>query len=594
MSRILSSTVARHAFTSQFASRQYSPFYACHTQLFYGGQSMKPLICLLLVLAFSTSHAQWIRINSGLPDAAIRTFVVSGSTIFAGGDSGVYRSTDIGSSWSAAKTGLAPRIVYALAINSTDLFAGTSAGVYRTTNNGGNWIETNTGMLNYEWETPFDVFAFATKPTGSGKSDLLAGASGDDYNSGVFRFVDSSASWIHYGPKSTSLDYVCGLAVVPDGAGGTILCAGTYEYGVFMAGSPATVWTSINSGFPSNHFISALARCGTTLFAAANHTGSHHGSVWLRKITDTSWSVAASGLTGTYVNALMAEGLNLFAATDSGVYLSSNTGATWAPIGNELRTIRVYSLGMSGTSLFAGTASGAYRYALSVPPWKFTNTGINHTVMVQHSVNPNINGAALAPGDHIGVFYDSNGTLTCGGYERWTGSGNVALAAFGDNPTTAVKDGFAGGELFTWRIWRQSDGWAFTAFASYVTPGGLGGLVTDTSKFTANGITALASLSANLTNVSEEHLPSQIMLHQNYPNPFNPKTTITFGLPERTRVSLTIYNTLGELVGELAGGDREAGYHTVTFDAANLASGVYLYRLQAGSFVETRKLLVLR
>ena len=83
-----------------------------------------------------------------------------------------------------------------------------------------------------------------------------------------------------------------------------------------------------------------------------------------------------------------------------------------------------------------------------------------------------------------------------------------------------------------------------------------------------------------------------IALGQNYPNPFNPSTTIRYGLPNRSHVTLTVFNTLGQQVAQLVNGDMEAGYHEVKFDASKLASGVYLYRMQAGSYVETRKLLL--
>ena len=98
----------------------------------------------------------------------------------------------------------------------------------------------------------------------------------------------------------------------------------------------------------------------------------------------------------------------------------------------------------------------------------------------------------------------------------------------------------------------------------------------------------------SLDVAEQEPLPRIFELAQNYPNPFNPSTAIRYGLPNRSHVLLTIYNTLGQQVAVLQNGEQEAGYHEVKFDATNLSSGVYFYRLEAGSFVQTRKLLLLR
>jgi hypothetical protein len=92
----------------------------------------------------------------------------------------------------------------------------------------------------------------------------------------------------------------------------------------------------------------------------------------------------------------------------------------------------------------------------------------------------------------------------------------------------------------------------------------------------------------------EATLPSSYALHQNYPNPFNPRTQISFSLPQASHVTLEIYNVLGQRVATLADGDLEAGHHTVSWDAAGLASGVYFYRLTAGQFTDRKKMLLLK
>jgi hypothetical protein len=92
-------------------------------------------------------------------------------------------------------------------------------------------------------------------------------------------------------------------------------------------------------------------------------------------------------------------------------------------------------------------------------------------------------------------------------------------------------------------------------------------------------------------------LPHQYELSQNYPNPFNPSTTINYQLPYSSRVNLTVYDLLGRQVKILVDEMRDAGYHQGVFDASGLASGVYIYRLQAtgnGSYHQVKRMLLLK
>lgn len=90
----------------------------------------------------------------------------------------------------------------------------------------------------------------------------------------------------------------------------------------------------------------------------------------------------------------------------------------------------------------------------------------------------------------------------------------------------------------------------------------------------------------------QEIAPESHQLAQNFPNPCNPTTIIRYSLSQKSQVSLTVHNALGQLVAVLQDGEKEGGYHEVKFDPSGLASGVYFYRLKAGEFVQTRKLLV--
>ena len=94
--------------------------------------------------------------------------------------------------------------------------------------------------------------------------------------------------------------------------------------------------------------------------------------------------------------------------------------------------------------------------------------------------------------------------------------------------------------------------------------------------------------------VEVELAPRVYELLQNYPNPFNPSTIISYSIPEKSNISLKIFNSLGSEVGELVKGEMEAGNYDVDFTASDLPSGVYFYRLQSGSFIDTKKMLLLK
>jgi hypothetical protein len=88
--------------------------------------------------------------------------------------------------------------------------------------------------------------------------------------------------------------------------------------------------------------------------------------------------------------------------------------------------------------------------------------------------------------------------------------------------------------------------------------------------------------------------PQEFVLSQNYPNPFNPTTTINYSLPKAGIVKLTIYNTLGQSIKVLENGYQKAGNYSVNFNASNLPSGIYFYKLEAGQFSQVKKMVLIK
>jgi hypothetical protein len=123
--------------------------------------------------------------------------------------------------------------------------------------------------------------------------------------------------------------------------------------------------------------------------------------------------------------------------------------------------------------------------------------------------------------------------------------------------------------------------------------------ITDTMSNITPGSTALVDdveLSGTATGIAENGnpQPKRFKLKQNYPNPFNPTTTIEFSIPQAAQVQLVVYNQLGEQVATLVNRNLPAGIHRIAWQAKDFPSGVYFYRIKAGDFSDTKKLILLK
>jgi hypothetical protein len=113
------------------------------------------------------------------------------------------------------------------------------------------------------------------------------------------------------------------------------------------------------------------------------------------------------------------------------------------------------------------------------------------------------------------------------------------------------------------------------------------------SKLTTGTLTYLA-FNVGVSDIKSSDLISEFIIHQNFPNPFNPTTTIKYHIPELCFVTINIYDVLGNEITTLVNEERPAGAYTIQFDSNGLSSGTYFYRIKAGSFIKTKKMVLLR
>jgi len=296
-----------------------------------------------------------------------------------------------------------------------------------------------------------------------------------------------------------------------------------------------------------------------------------------------TWSVMGNATTGGSVSALgisKSTPNRLFVGGSNGTVLRIDGSAKNDPAATDL----------TAALITAGATSGAYVNCIAVDP---TNAD---RIMVVYS---NYKVKSLFASTDGGTSWDNvSGTLE----QNADGSGNGPSCRWvdiiNDGGTTTFYVATSTGLYSTSTLNGTSTTW--TQEGPNVIGNSVCPMVMTRS---SDGLVAVAThgsgvFSANqtLTGIESEtsSIPTDYALNQNYPNPFNPSTKIKFNLPSSSNVKLTIYDITGRTVKELVNQDLAAGVHTVGFNASDLASGTYIYRIQAGSFVQSKKMILLK
>jgi hypothetical protein len=519
----------------------------CHAK----ERQMKTILPVFLVLfCLSTGmnrlHAQWTP-SSQTGQYAVLSLVVApdGSKIFAGSNgAGVFFSTDNGTSWTAANTSLTGLNVRALSISGTNLIAGTDNGVFMT---------------------PLATIG-----------------------------VQGWAGWTQKNSGLTD-DNIISLVSSTDG---TKLFAGTSS-GVFLSANIGTTWSAVNSGM-TGAYVTSLAVSGTNLFAATL------SGVYLSPNNGTGWAQVNSGLTNTNVYTIAVSGANIFVGTDDGVFQSTNNGSSWAAVNHGLASFDVNCLLVSGTSLLAGMFNGGVNIS--------SDNGANWSAVTGNLTNTFVNALAVNGLNlYIGTSSVSilNNVVSGGGtlpveIVSFTAAAKRNTVDLAWNTATEIDNyGFEVQRLLAATEKAQSSAGAVWEKVGFVEGHGTTN-APQSYKFVDNSASGKVSYRLKqierdgkfvFSNQVEANVSAPLVyaMVQNYPNPFNPSTTISFTVPANGRVTLKVYNIVGQEVAMLFDGLAEAGkYNQVQFNASGLASGTYFSRLDYDGKIQVKKMQLLK
>lgn len=360
-------------------------------------------------------------------------------------------------------------------------------------------------------------------------------------NNLIYRSTNNGNTWIQVG--NPNIGYISsGFAVTPED---NFLIGGLA--GIFLSTDEGNTWSRRASptDYLGNSYsvASFVATPDSLIYAGTLGYGIYYsdnlGYSWYRY-----GNIGSNG----YITSLACKSKGyVFANTSNGLFESNINGSAWAWLG-YFGYIRTIVLTSSSNVFLATSGEGVYRSVNGGSTFTPSNNGLTTlrtTAMVANAE------------DHLFVGIDSAGV-----YRSF------------DNGNTWVQINSGMTDLTISSLVISPNGYFFAG--------------------TKSGVIYRSKQPTTAVERFGFELPESFSLGQNYPNPFNPSTTIEFSLPRSSYTTLKIFNLLGEEVAILVSQEILAGTHKVAWDATNIPSGIYFYRLQAGKFTETKKLIMLR
>jgi photosystem II stability/assembly factor-like uncharacterized protein len=521
------------------------------------------------------------------------------NTIYVGCDGGIYKSTNGGTNWFSANSGLATIQLYRIAShpsNKNIIFGGAQDnGNFRTTDGGAtpySFVSTGDGMeCFYDYSNPNTVYfstqnGWLAKSTNGGASyNFLTSVNGNwitpffqhpqnnqwlyTANQSILRSTNGGSSFTTIASNVAQSDYINTMSMTPLGPFMVFAASGTYTGTpqVKISTDAGFTWTDITANIPGQQrYISRvlwspvisnqifIVRSG---FSPGNkvYRSTDMGVTW----TNISGNLPDVPHNDIFIDPMQAN--HYYVANDLGVYRTTDGGTNWTREGLGLPFVPVMDLDYVhiGTNRWLRAAThgrSAFETDLDViVPVELVSFSAN-------AVNGNIELKWITASEKNNRGFEIERSINEKEFETIAfvnGSGTTT-----ENQEYIYFDYNVSG-LLRYRL-RQID---FDGSFSY-------------------------------SDIVELNLITNFVLHQNYPNPFNPITKISYTLPYNANVRLSVYNALGEEIEVLLELNQESGYHEAIWNAVNVTSGIYFYKIEASpvngekGFKGSRKMILLR
>ena len=486
------------------------------------------------------SAANWERIYSaGIENTMVKSIIIdSDGIVFAATSNGIFKSTDEGETW--VQYGLQNSSVRTIVLTSSDvLLAGNDFGMHRWIDGINGWEEANIGLYVNR------TYSLVVNQT---TSSFFAAT-----NTGLFRTTDNGEFWEFVLSADYGEEWIGTLnktALLFDVQSNSLFTADFQEF--HRSTDDGNTW--ITSSLPFNSDILCLengSEPGIIFGGGASYPDWRYTTFFYSSDYGENWSQTfLGGPGGPPLGCLATNEISdyLFAGTEgSGIYRSTDQGAFWRTFNVGLVNTNVQSIATnSAGDIFLGTYNGVFRSRDQGGNWTWVGLG-SDTVLVL-AINS---------------------------------VGNVLAGTFNGQVYKSNDDGDSWFDF--------SDGLKFTTVRSLIVDENDIAFVGTVSEGVFRTIHTTVDVDEN-----DDKIPNEFSLSQNYPNPFNPSTKIKYSIPYSSKVFIKVFDILGNEIETLVNEEKSVGTYELTWNATNLPSGVYFYQLKAGSFIETKKMILLK
>ena len=471
--------------------------------------------------------------------------------------------------------------------NSGNIYVGFNPGFYVSTDHGATW----ENMPEAEW----DIRGIMAWPGETGKVVL-----GTDQ--GLFLTTDGGNTWESLNDNIKS-SLLTGVAV----HGSTVLTA-VQDYSPIYSFDGGTTWQISNFGLPAGEDGIVRINPGDPDFCYAYTISG------LQYSTDGGHTFkVAPDIQFTFAGGHNLMGIDLtdpsivYVVSEGGVYRSLNWGVTWSKLNwNFTDPSLVVVNPQNGQTIFVGTQNHGL-YVTHDGGFTWVNCNLNGAT--GHPYTLDINpvdtsivevGMTSMPSDGGGMLLSNDGGRTFSHYNAALSSATKSITSIfactvSFNPNS--KDGEVALATSNGIYLSKSPGTPWIDITGDVIPKDFRDLMwVDSILYAATYGQGIVVTTPTFTSVQKDigEVPSSFELLQNYPNPFNPSTKIAFKLPERGQTTVKIFDELGREVKEMLNEKLDAGSYEINWNASELSSGVYFYRVQSGNHVATKKAILLK